>query len=176
MIVIMAGLPSTGKTTLARALALRTAGVVLNKDEIRAALFPAAEIEYSTAQDDFCMSVLLDAAAYLLKKNPTRTILIDGRPFSKSQQLEQVTNTAEQLRQRWKILECTCRAETARMRLEEQTTTHLAANRDYQLYLKMKSDWQEILLPKVVIDTDRTLAQCVEEAARAITESNLTTS
>ncbi|MGH9567936.1 MAG: AAA family ATPase, partial [Candidatus Angelobacter sp.] len=64
MIVIMAGFPGTGKTTLANALAQQTAGVVLNKDEIRAALFPPVEIEYSTAQDDFCMRVLLDAAAY----------------------------------------------------------------------------------------------------------------
>jgi predicted kinase len=168
MIVIMAGLPGTGKTTLAHALALRTEGVVLNKDEIRAELFPAAEVEYSTAQDDFCMSVLLDAAAYLLTKNPARTVFVDGRPFSKTRQLEQVIMAAEQLGQSWKILECTCGAETARMRLEDKTVAHPAANRDYHLYLKMKSDWQEILLPKVVIDTDRALARCVEEAIRVI--------
>lgn len=171
--MIMAGLPGTGKTTLARALALKTAGVVLNKDEIRAALFPPADIEYSSAQDDFCMSVLLDAAGYLLKKNPTRTVLIDGRPFSKTRQLEQAIRAADQSGQSWTILECTCRAETARMRLEDQITVHVAANRDYQLYLKIKSDWQEILLPKIVIDTDRGLAQCVEEAARAIGDANL---
>jgi len=172
MIVIMAGLPGTGKTTLARALALRIAGVVLNKDEIRAALFPPAEIEYSTAQDDFCMSILLETAGYLLQKNPTRTVLIDGRPFSKTRQLEQVKKAAEQLGQTWKILECSCRAETARKRLEDQATAHVAANRDYQLYLKLKSDWQEILLPKVIIDTDRQLAQCLEDAARAIEDAH----
>lgn len=171
MIVIMAGLPGTGKTTLARSLALRTAAVVLNKDEIRAALFPPAEIEYSSAQDDFCMKVLLEAAAYLLKKNPTCIVLIDGRPFSKTQQLEQVIRAAEQLGQDWRILECTCAAETTRIRLEEQQTTHLAANRDHQLYLKMKSDWQEILLPKVVIDTDRELSQCVADALPTITKT-----
>ncbi|HEY1802619.1 MAG TPA: AAA family ATPase [Terriglobales bacterium] len=171
MIVIMAGLPGTGKTTLARALALQISGVLLNKDEIRAALFPPDEIEYSTAQDDFCMTVLLDVAAYLLKNNPTRTVLIDGRPFSKTQQLEQVIKAADQLRQDWRILECTCTAETARIRLEEQQTTHVAANRDHQLYLKMKSNWQEILLPKVVIDTDYELSQCVANALRAIAKT-----
>lgn len=172
MIVIMAGLPGTGKTTLAQALALRTSGVVLNKDEIRAALFPPAEIKYSTAQDDFCMGTLLEAATSLLQKNSTRIVLIDGRPFSKTRQLEQVIKVAEQLAQRWIILECTCRAETARTRLEDQTTAHVAANRNYQLYLKMKADWQEILLPKVVINTDSEPAQCAEKAAQAISNAN----
>ena len=40
MIILMAGLPGTGKTTARGHLASRTGGAVLNKDEIRAALFP----------------------------------------------------------------------------------------------------------------------------------------
>jgi predicted kinase len=44
----MAGLPGTGKSTLARVLANDLGGVVLDKDVIRAALFPAALIEYSS--------------------------------------------------------------------------------------------------------------------------------
>src|SRR5690348_14369339 len=47
MLLIMAGLPATGKTTLARAIAERTGAVVLDKDVIRASLFPAQLIEYS---------------------------------------------------------------------------------------------------------------------------------
>ena len=56
MIVLMAGLPATGKSTLARELGRRTSGRVLSKDEVRHALFLPGEIEYSTGQDDFCLN------------------------------------------------------------------------------------------------------------------------
>jgi predicted kinase len=168
MIVIMAGLPGTGKTTLARALADATMGVVLNKDEIRGALFPANEIEYSTQQDDFCLDIMLQTAAYLFRGNPQRMIFMDGRPFSKANQLDQVIGAANELKQSWKILECTCAVESAKKRLEEQRGAHLAANRNYDLYLKMKANWQEITLPKTVINTDGDLSACVQQAMNAL--------
>lgn len=66
----MAGLPGTGKSTVARGLAKKTAGCVLSKDEIRAALFAPDDIEYSTAQDDFCMEIMLQAASFLFRRIP----------------------------------------------------------------------------------------------------------
>jgi len=66
----MAGLPGTGKTTLARVLASRLSGAVLSKDEIRHALFAQEDVEYSAAQDDFCLKIMLETAGYLLAKKP----------------------------------------------------------------------------------------------------------
>jgi predicted kinase len=39
-LVIMAGLPGTGKSTISRVLAAEVGGLVLDKDNVRAALFP----------------------------------------------------------------------------------------------------------------------------------------
>jgi predicted kinase len=168
MIVLMAGLPASGKSTLCGELAAITCGGVLNKDEIRAALFSAADIEYSTEQDDFCMKVMLETAAYLLKKDLQRFVFLDGRPFSRSYQIDQVIAAAVELNQPWRILECVCSEETARRRLEEQTGTHPAGNRDYELYLRVKVGFEEITLPKTVIDTDQSLGWCVAEARLAL--------
>src|SRR5881396_2957258 len=101
MIVIMAGLPGTGKSTLAQALAQRLPGAVLDKDEIRAALFQPAHVEYSPAQDDFCQEIMLQTAAYLLAKDAEFHVLLDGRTFSRRYQRERVIEFCRQVGTTW---------------------------------------------------------------------------
>jgi predicted kinase len=170
MIVLMAGLPASGKSTLSRELAARLDGTVLDKDKVRSAIFSPPDIEYSTEQDDFCMGIVLEAAAYALQNNPARFIFLDGRTFSRTHQIERVLQFAEALKQEWRILECTCSEETARKRLAEQLTfgEHPAANRDYELYLRIKSRFEEIQLTKTVIDTDQPLEICMQLALQAL--------
>jgi len=161
----MAGLPGTGKSTLSRALAAELGGTVLDKDEIRGALFPPTDIDYSTEQDDFCMGIMLKVAGYLFRKDPypSRRIFLDGRTFSRTYQLDRATGFAEALGQPWRILECVCSQETARKRLADDPA-HPAANRGFELYLKVKTRFEEISLPKTVIDTEQPLALCVQIA------------
>src|SRR5450432_4358720 len=151
MLILMAGLPGSGKSALSRALAAELGGTVLDKDAIRAALFSPADIEYSTEQDDFCMGIMLKVAGYLFRKDPSRRIFLDGRTFSRTYQLARASGFAEALSQPWRILECVCSEETARQRLAD--SDHVAANRDFNLYLQVKARFEEILLPKTIIDT-----------------------
>src|SRR5262247_1043309 len=99
MIILLAELPNTGKSTLARTLASHLNAVVLSKDEIRHAIFSLTDIEYSTRQDDFVMHLMLEAAAWLLNENPTRAIFLDGRTFSRPYQIDEVIKAATQLHQ-----------------------------------------------------------------------------
>jgi predicted kinase len=164
MIVLMAGLPGTGKSTLCR----RLSGSVLDKDEVRAALFPPSDIEYSTEQDDFCMKVMLETAEYILKKDPLRFVFLDGRPFSRRYQIDQAIAVANELNQPWRILECICSEETARRRLDEQIGTHPAGNRDFEMYLRVKAGFEEIAFPKTIIDTEQSVEACVSLARAAL--------
>ena len=170
MIVLMAGLPGTGKTTLAREVAGRTSGRVLSKDEFRHAIFLPEEIEYSARQDDFCLQLMLETAGYLLSRDRERIILLDGRPFSRRYQIENVVTAATSLHQSWRILECVCSEESARKRLAEGTAanSHVAGNRDFQLYLEVRARFETIMLPKTIIDTDQPLQQSVARALTAL--------
>lgn len=166
MIVLMAGLPGTGKSTLACELARRTSGRVLSKDDFRHALFEPEEVEYSTRQDDFCQELMLRTAGYLLSRDPGKIIFLDGRPFSRRYQIENAIAAANSLRQKWHIFECVCAEETVKARLEAdaQAGHHPAGNRDFNLYVQGKPRFEAITHPKTVIDTDRTLDDCVHEA------------
>jgi len=167
MIILMAGLPGTGKSTLARALAEKTAGSVLSKDEIRAVLFAPNDIEYSTAQDDFCMEVMLQAARFLLEKNPQRKVFLDGRTFSRRYQIDRVLACAAEISQPCTILECTCSEESARRRLELDST-HPARNRNFDLYLDVRAHFEPIDYKKTVIDTDQPLENCIQQVIAAL--------
>lgn len=170
MMVLMAGLPGTGKSTLARALATRVGGSVIGKDEIRHALFSPRDVEYSTQQDDFVMDIMLQAAAWILRNDPSRVVILDGRTFSRRYQIERVLKVATELHQPSRIIECICSDETARRRIESQASAgeHVAGNRNFNLYLDVKARFEPITLQKTIIDTDLPPEECVNQAHAAI--------
>jgi predicted kinase len=170
MIVLMAGLPGTGKSALAEALAAHIGGSVLSKDKIRQALFGRQHVHYSATQDDFVMRLMLDTTGWLLNNDPRHAVFLDGRTFSRRYQIDQVVAAANQLHQPWHILECVCSAETARARIESQGASgeHPAENRTFQLYLDVKARFEPITLPKTLIDTDAPLEECVNHALHAL--------
>jgi predicted kinase len=167
MLILMAGLPGTGKSTLSRALAADLVGTVIDKDQVRTVLFSPQDIEYSVEQDDFCMAVMLKVAGYLFRKDPARIVFLDGRTFSQTYQLKRATGFADAIGQPWRILECTCGESTARRRLTNDSS-HMAANRNFDLYLTVKSRFQEITFPKSLIDTDQPLESCIQLATAAL--------
>ena len=113
------------------------------------------------------MRVMLKVAGYLFRKDPERKVFLDGRTFSRGYQLARATGYARALGQPWHVLECVCSEESSRKRLEADGA-HAAKNRDFKLYLEVKAGFEEITLPKTVIDTDQPLTACVEQAKAAL--------
>lgn len=166
MLVAMAGLPGCGKSTLARRLAERLGGVILDKDVIRAALFPVEYVEYSTRQDDFCITVMLEVAAYLLKHHAGLHVILDGRPFARRYQVDQLDRWSAEHTVPLAIVECVCSDAVARARLQHDVSTgaHTAADRDFALYQRIKGAFEPIREPKLVVNMDLPVEDTVEQA------------
>jgi tRNA uridine 5-carbamoylmethylation protein Kti12 len=161
-LVLMAGLPGTGKSTIARVLAAELGGIVLDKDRVRAALFSEPWIEYSRQQDDFCVEILLQAAAYLLAAPHVPPFLfLDGRVFAFRYQAERIVAWTTNTGCRLKIIHTICSDETASQRL--QVGHHLAGNRNYDLYRKLKGRFESIEHPQLMLDTEQSLESSVSQ-------------
>jgi adenylylsulfate kinase len=168
MLVILAGLPGTGKSTIARAVAERLRATVLNKDIVRHAMFGPDRITFTTEQDDMVVEKMLGSARDLLTHDPSKIVLLDGRVFSRNSQLQHVTNFAGGIPTKWLVIECACSPKSARRRVSADLGKHIAANRSPELYDEVAGRFEPIPQPRIVVDTDRDLAECVEEVIDAI--------
>jgi adenylylsulfate kinase len=173
MIILMAGLPATGKSTIAREIGEVLPGIVLDKDAVRAALFAPAEIDYTVAQDDLCMEVLRLTSRYILERDRSRHVIVDGRPFARAYQIDPWQSESAELRVPLKVIECVCSDETARRRLALSLARreHPAKNRDYALYLDLKGQFETIAPPKLVLNTEQSVTECVDRAITYLTET-----
>lgn len=160
LLIAMAGLPGSGKSTLACRLSELVPAVVLDKDTIRAALFPSPEIDYSARQDDFCFAIMLQTASYLMDKG--RTVILDGRTFSLKYQVDRLVRFSRAAGAMIEIIECVCPEEAVyqRLSLDEAHGLHIAANRDFGLYQKLKAQAVPIQVPHLQVDTSRPFDEC----------------
>lgn len=165
MLIAMAGLPGSGKSTIAACLEREMGAAVLNKDQVRATLFPTCVLDYSADQDNISMAAIYQAAAAILKAHPQQVVILDGRTFLRPGQVKSLLDLAASLNVQPKIVECVCDDEVARQRLEQDLARgcHPARNRALALYLSLKASAEPITLPRLVLDTGRlSLNQCVQ--------------
>ena len=167
MLIAMAGLPGTGKSTIARILAERLGGAVLDKDEIRFALFGGRWTEYSVEQDDFTLDIMLQTAERLIAKQSCPAVVLDGRTFSKKYQFDRVRAVAAKMPLH--IVECVCPEEVALERIRATKHVHRARNRDERLYRGLRDAFDIIPQPKLLANTidpiESTVQRLIEKIA-----------
>lgn len=126
-VLLLTGLPGSGKTTLARFLAARFALTVIDRDRIRADLFP--ECSFSAAEKRTANAAVFDALQAQCRAG--RSSLLDGMTFSRERERERVRSIAGQHGFACLILWLDCPVEIAAARVSAQT--HPAGDRDAAL-------------------------------------------
>ncbi|MBX6358689.1 AAA family ATPase [Pseudacidobacterium ailaaui] len=163
--VLLAGLPATGKSTLAHRLAEQLEqAVILDKDRVRQALFPGPMTDYSDEQNSISMKAILEAAQYLTRQRLARYIFFDGRTFSRFKHIEEVCMAAEAVGARWRILHLFCTDQVATRRLHSPDLKHPARNRDMALYYRLKAAFETIPHPKLDLDTSGGIEDLLPDA------------
>src|SRR5436190_6373695 len=104
----MAGLPGSGKSAVAARLVREMGAVVLDKDRVRAALFPPRVLDYSAVQDDITMAAIYQAARAIHKANAGQTVILDGRTYLRRGQVQSLLDLAASLGEEPRFIECVC--------------------------------------------------------------------
>ncbi len=172
MLIAMAGLPGTGKSTLAACLGGTIGAVVLGKDEVRAALFPPPVLDYSRDQDEIAMAAIYRAAEYILRRSPEQAVVIDGRTFLRAYQLRDLLAVGDSVGQTVRVIECVCDERIVRRRLEVDLAEgrHPARNRTYEMYRTVRAEAEPIAFPHLVLDTgEQSREECVRRCLEYLT-------
>ena len=148
MIVIICGLPGTGKTTIAKKLASIIDAVVLSTDKIRKELIPNPT--YQRKERELIFDVMVLLAKYLHSSD--KNCILDAT-FNKEYSRNQVKNDLKLSENRFFVVECTCLEKIILSRLENRKDDYSDA--DIFVYQQMKKIYEPITSKHITIDTSQ---------------------
>ncbi len=146
-LIVICGLPGTGKTTLAMQLAERLNALHLNTDKVRIDLGLSGH--YTPEDKSFVYATLWEKAAQAIRQD--LTVILDGT-FALESYRARIRQLAAEggYPIRWIVL--TAKAPTIRQRVQ---SPRLWSEADYRVYLSVKKEWEPLEDPHLVISTDR---------------------
>jgi predicted kinase len=163
-LVIMSGLPGTGKSYLSRKLAERLPCVVLTSDALRKILFPTPAYDARENQRLFAaIPVLIED--FLGRNIP---ILMDATNLVEHHR-EQLYRIADKLRLKLIIVQVEAPPDVVQERLKarlENADQQDFSEADLGVYQKMKTSKQKIYRNHFVVDTSKDIAPAVAKIVR----------
>jgi len=152
MLVLVIGLPGSGKSTVARIIAKEIRAKILRTDEIRKALI--REPKYNEMEKEMIYDAMFLAAEQLLKEG--ESVILDAT-FYKEELRDKAIDIAENLKKKFLIIECRAGDEIIKKRMEKRRKSMKSlSDADFEVYKKLKEKFEPIkegMEEHVVIDT-----------------------
>ena len=150
MLVLVCGLPATGKSHLARSLTRKMKAQILNTDIVRKELFEKPA--YSDEEKELVYDVTFLIVRYLLTNR--RNVIIDGT-FYKKRLRDRMREIARDVGTGFKIVECVCPEDVIRKRMVRRAERKVTlSDADLEVYEKIKAEFEPIEEDHIVVHTD----------------------
>ncbi|HDD45946.1 MAG TPA: ATP-binding protein [Candidatus Aenigmarchaeota archaeon] len=159
MLIIVAGLPGSGKTTLANALKNKINAVVLSSDRIRKRLFKNPS--YSEEEKRLVYEVMFLIAEIVLA-NKLNCIL--DATFYKKELRARAFNIANKFKTKFFIIECVMPAMLIKKRIENRPES----DADFEVYKKIKAEFESIDEVHIVADMSKGIEDVIAEVLKNI--------
>jgi len=150
MLVLVCGLPGTGKTTVAKRIAEETKSTHLNTDIIRKDIL--ADPKYTEEEKEMIYNLLFNMAEKLLSAGSK--VVIDGT-FYRKELRDKVRSIAEKTKKKFRMVEVTCAEDILKERIEKRKKNESFSDADFDIYLKIKEQFEPIKEKHTVLMTDR---------------------
>jgi predicted kinase len=165
-LVVMVGLPGTGKSHLAREIARRVPVDIVETDDIRLRLAPRPE--YTADENRQVFGAAHGQLASLLNRG--RSVVFDATNIFESGR-RTLYRLADRAGARLLIVRTVAPDEVVERRLRDRTTGADSADRSeagWEVYIRMKAEFKEIQRPHLVVDTSMELEPAVREIAQFV--------
>ncbi len=165
-LVVVAGLPGTGKSQFCRELKLRSGAAILESDAIRKLLFE--ERAYSWFESRRVFSALHAAARKLL--NAGISCIVDATNVTVAYR-QPLYDIAEERGAKLIIVEVMAPEEVVLARLSDpERAPERLSEADVMVYEKMRRAWEEIGREHLVVDTSKPSEEAADAIAREMAD------
>jgi predicted kinase len=165
-IIVVSGLPGTGKTYFCRRLAERLPLVVLESDALRKQLFPAPA--YSPSESAYLFRTIYYLIEELLKKG--LPAVLDATNLEERHR-ERLYSIAEHAKARLVLVQVEAPPELVQERLKSRVKRPESDNNsdaDWAVYQKMRTTVEKINRRHFTVDTSRDITPAIDKIVREI--------
>jgi len=161
MLVLVCGLPATGKSTVSRNIAKKLKATILSTDIIRKQLF--SNPTYAGEEKKLIYKTMFLIVEYLLRSD--RNVVMDGT-FYKSSLRHQVYNISKKTGTRIAIIECRAQNNNIKRRMNRRSKRkNDPSDANYNIYTKIQKEFEPIKRKHLVLDTSKSRQSNSEETS-----------